>query len=214
VEALLDDLDCARLRAALEPFGVLVAARRIRRGDEAGFAGAGAATPANVGQRRASGAARIVARDLLCELGADAVAPLARSPSGAPVWPQGIIGSLAHDDDFAVAAAARRRRLMGVGVDIEPPEPLPEDLTDLVLSAAERGETKGDRVAQRLIFVAKEAIYKAIHPLDATPLEYSDIEVALGAGSARLCDGRVLRLVAMAGERLIVVALAFGTGRA
>jgi 4'-phosphopantetheinyl transferase EntD len=206
-----DGFDCAPLGAALAPLGVLVGVRRIRPGDEAAFANRGLGRPANLARRQASGAARIVARDLLRELGVDA-ASLPRSPSGAPTWPAGIIGSLAHDDDFAVAAVARRGLLVGIGVDVEPAEPLPADLVDLVLNAAEGRETKGDRVEQRLVFVAKEAVYKAIHPLDGTPLEYADIEVRIGEGRATLKDGRRLQLVTLAGERLVVVALAWERG--
>jgi 4'-phosphopantetheinyl transferase EntD len=204
--------DCRPLSAALGPLGVLVGARRIRPGDEAAFASPSLGRPANLARRRASGAARIVARDLLRELGADAAAPLTRSPSGAPAWPEGVIGSLAHDDDFAVAAVARRGLLAGLGVDVEPGEPLPADLVGLVLNAAERREANADRVKQRLVFVAKEAVYKAIHPLDGTPLEYADIEIALGEGRATLKDGRRLQLVTLAGERLVAVALAWGRG--
>ncbi|HZZ60069.1 MAG TPA: 4'-phosphopantetheinyl transferase superfamily protein [Roseiarcus sp.] len=121
-----------------------------------------------------------------------------------------MIGSLAHDEAFALAAAARRGRLVGLGVDIEPAEPLPEDVVDLVLRDAERIETGSDRVAQRLVFVAKEAVYKAIHPLDRTPLDFPDIEIRLGDGTAVLRDGRRLRMVPFVGERLIAVALAEG----
>jgi 4'-phosphopantetheinyl transferase EntD len=208
-----EGFDCAPLRAALGPIGVLVGARRIRPGDEAAFTDPGLGRPTNLARRRASGAARIAARDLLRELGADAAAPLTRSPSGAPLWPAGITGSLAHDDDFAVAAVAWRGLLVGIGVDVEPAEPLPADLVDLVLNAAERREMKGDRVAQRLVFVAKEAVYKAIHPLDGTPLEYADIEARIGEGRATLRDGRRLQLVTLAGERLVAVALAWERGR-
>jgi 4'-phosphopantetheinyl transferase EntD len=207
-----EGFDCAPLSAALAPLGVLVGVRRIRPGDEAAFADPGLGRPASLMRRRASGAARIVARDLLRELDADPAAPLPRSPSGAPAWPAGIIGSLAHDDDFAAAAVARRGLIIGLGVDVEPAEPLPADLVDLVLNAAERREAKGDRVKQRLVFVAKEAVYKAIHPLDGTPLEYADIEVRIGEGGATLKDGRRLRLVTLAGERLVAVALAWGRG--
>jgi 4'-phosphopantetheinyl transferase EntD len=203
-----DGFDCAPLSAALGPLGVLVGVRRIRPGDEAAFVDPGLARPGSLARRRASGAARIVARDRLRELGADPAATLPRSVSGAPAWPAGIIGSLAHDDDFAVAAVALRGPIIGLGVDVEPAEPLPADLVDLVLSAAERRATKGDRVKQRLVFVAKEAVYKAIHPLDGTPLEYGDIEIALGEGRATLRDGRRLRLVTWAGQRLVAVALA------
>jgi 4'-phosphopantetheinyl transferase EntD len=207
-----DGFDCAPLSAALAPLGVLSGARRIRPGDEAAFDDLGPATAANLARRRASGVARTIARVVLKQLGADAVAPLPRSPSGAPEWPAGIIGSLSHDDDFAVAAAARRGPLAGLGVDVEPAKPLPVDLVDLVLSAAEQREANGDAVRQRLVFVAKEAVYKAIHPLDGTPLEYADIEVGLRDGRATLQDGRRLQLVTFAGERLVAVALAFSAG--
>ncbi len=200
-----DDLDLAPLRAELEAYGALVAARRILPGDEAGF---GAPRPgAHIKVRRASGAARIAARSLLDQLGADAGAPLPRSASGAPLWPAGIIGSLAHDETFALAAAAWRGRLVGLGVDVEPAEPLPEDVTDLVLSQREQCETLGDGLARRLVFVAKEAVYKAIHPHDGTPLEFPDVEIRLVEKTATLRDGRRLRLIPLVGERLVVVAL-------
>src|SRR5947209_8110705 len=109
-----DDLDLARLRAELAPYGVSLHARRIRPGDEAAFADP--RPQALVERGRASGAARIAARSALRELGAGGAAPLPRSPSGAPVWPAGIVGSLAHDASFALCAAARRGRLLGVGV--------------------------------------------------------------------------------------------------
>ncbi len=203
-----DGPDLAPLKAALAENGVLIGARPIRPGDEAAFADPRLLPrPSNLARRRASGAARIVARRLIGELGGDAAAPLSRAGSGAPLWPEGIVGSLAHDEDFAVAAAARRSSLAGLGVDIEPAEPLPADLVDLVLSLAEQRETKGDGVRRRLVFAAKEAVYKAIHPLDGTPLEYSDIEVRLADASALLRDGRRLRLVTRAGVRLVAVAL-------
>ncbi len=205
-----DDLDLAPLRVLLEPYSLLVTARRIRPGDEAAFADS--RPGAQIEPRRASGAVRIAARSLLGELGVGGAAPLPRSASGAPVWPAGIIGSLAHDETFALAAAARRGRLVGLGVDIEPAEPLPEDVDDLILSDAERVETGGDRVAQRLVFVAKEAVYKAIHPLDGTWLDFPDIEIRLAEKVATLRDGRRLRLIPFAGERLIAVALAEAAG--
>ena len=125
------------------------------------------------------------------------------------MWPRGFVGSLSHDADFAVAVAARRGRLIGLGVDVEPAEPLPADVVDLVLSAAERREAMDDGVKQRLVFVAKEAVYKALHPLDGAPLEYEDIAIALSEGRAMSSDGRTLRLLTLAGERLVAVALAF-----
>ena len=207
-----DGFDCAPLRVALAPLGVLFGARRHppRRRDGLRRCGRSHAGRSRDGGR--AGPRRIVARELLRQLGAAAAAPLPRSPSGAPEWPAGVIGSLAHDADFAVAAAARRGRIIGLGVDVEPAEPLPADVIDMVLSAAELREAAGDGVRRRLVFVAKEAVYKATHPLDGMWLDFEDIEVRLAEGRATLQDGRRLQLVTFAGPRLVAVALAFGAG--
>ena len=200
--------DLAPLRAALAADGVLIGARRIRLGDEAALIEPRtAATPANLARRRASGAARMIARLLIGELGGDPAAPLMRSTSGAPLWPDGFMGSLAHDDSFAVAAVARNPSVAGLGVDVEPAEPLPADLIDLVLGDEEKRLRQGDEVARRLVFACKEAVYKAIHSIDGTELEYADIEVRRDEGMASLMDGRRLRLAALAAERLIAVAI-------
>ncbi len=204
-----EGLDLRRLRAALCAHGVRIGARRVSPGDEAAFdEPGGVETATSLARRRASGAARIVARRLIGELGADAAAPLRRSPSGAPFWPEGVVGSLAHDDEFAVAAVALRSDVARLGVDVEPAEPLPSDLVDRVLSAREKRLTASDRVTERLIFAAKEAVYKALNALDGSPLEYDDIEIRLAEATAVLRDGRSLRLMAQRGERLVAVAFA------
>src|ERR1700704_5127512 len=56
-----------------------------------------------VSVRRASGAARLVAKELLSKLGLPPNLDLSKSVSGAPRWPQGFVGSLAHDREVAVA---------------------------------------------------------------------------------------------------------------
>ena len=203
--AASEDLDCAPLRAALQPFRVRIGARRIRPGDEEAAAGA---PSTNIARRRASGAARIAARRLLEELGSDGAAALARLPSGAPQWPEGVVGSLAHDEKFAVAAAARAGAIACLGVDVEPAEPLPEDIVAMVLTPDEARETAEDGVLRRLIFAAKEAVYKALNPLDGSWLEFHDVRVSLADGEATLADGRRLRLFMLNGARLIAVALA------
>jgi 4'-phosphopantetheinyl transferase EntD len=206
VSAAGEGLDLAPLRMSLSRHGILVGARRIRPGDEAASPDpAGPSTPSTLSRRRASGAARIAARALLRELDSDADAALPRSRSGAPLWPEGIVGALAHDDAFAVAAAARRADIAGLGVDVEPAEPLPDDLVDHVLADAERRMT-ADGVTRRLLFVCKEAVYKAIHPIDGTPLEFLDIAIEPDIRAALLRDGRRLRLEALSGLRLVAVA--------
>lgn len=202
---MIGDTEFARFGERLARYDVLAAARRIQPGDEAAFPAADMKLP--IGLRRASGAARIVARDLLAALGSDSEAPLARGPSRAAIWPNGIIGSLAHDEVFALAAAAKADAAVAIGVDIEPADALPSDVLEFALSARERASVGADAVAARLIFAAKEAVYKAINPFDGTPLEYEDIEIDLEGSAARLADGRTLSLVTERARRLLAAAL-------
>jgi 4'-phosphopantetheinyl transferase EntD len=157
--------------------------------------------------RRASGAARIVAKALLAKLGAPPGVELPRSASGAPQWPPGFVGSLAHDGQFAVAAVAPASAMLGVGIDIEPPVPLPEDLLDMIATANEREQLKGDLVSARLLFCVKEAVYKATFPIDSMFLEHYDVEVRLAAAAAFTKSGHSLRIYTMTRPRLIALAL-------
>jgi 4'-phosphopantetheinyl transferase EntD len=143
--------------------------------------------------RRASGAARIVARELLARTG-HAGCALPKAPSGAPIWPAGVIGSLAHDSRVAVAAVGRQRDVRALGIDVEPAESLPADLLKLVATPRERSTLGNDPYAGRLLFVAKEAVYKALHPLDHTFLDHQDVEVDFATGKAVVCNGRVVEV--------------------
>jgi 4'-phosphopantetheinyl transferase EntD len=184
----------ARAIDAMSVPGVLVAHRPIIDGDElallpdemAAFAGS------VIKVRRASGAARIVARELLSRFGQVAQA-IPKSTAGMPVWPAGIVGSLAHDSKFAVAAMAARREFLSVGIDVEPAEPLAPDLLDIVATARERERIQDDPYNGRLLFSIKEAIYKAVYPLDRTFLDHHDVEVSLPDGTASVRHGRVVR---------------------
>lgn len=175
--------------------GILIGHRVIAPGDEDALYEAEAGSmPSNLrAALRASGAARIVARELLARLGlAECVLP--KTASGAPQWPAGVVGSLAHDATVAVAAVALRREVATVGIDVEPAEPLPPDALDLVASKEELLMLGDDPCAARLLFAAKEAVYKAVHPLDGLFLEFPDIAVDFASGVAVTRTGRKLDL--------------------
>jgi 4'-phosphopantetheinyl transferase EntD len=160
-----------------------------------------------VSVRRASGAARIVARKLLAQLDAPPPIELPRSTSGAPRWPPGFVGSLAHDDEFAVAVVARSRSVRSVGIDIEPVLPLPEDLLQIVTTPHEREQLDKDLVSARLLFCIKEAVYKATFPVDGVFLEHHDVDVCLTSSIARTSTGRGIRFYAIARPRLVAIAM-------
>ena len=188
--------------------GVAVGHRLISPGDEHALlkeeVPALAASVVKV--RRASGAARIVARQLLTQLGY-ANCALPKGPAGAPVWPAGIVGSLAHDSRVAVAAVGMRADVGALGIDVEPAECLPSELLDLVATPQERLNLGDDVYRGRLLFVAKEAVYKAVHPLDQTFLEHHDVEINLSERTAVVRSGRVVELrFSISAQHLVALA--------
>jgi len=193
--------------AAIAPRNVRTGCRTVGDADEAHLlpeelSSISARQPA---MRRASGAARWLARRLLAEIGVSDVA-IPRAPSGAPVWPDGIIGSLAHDDAMAVAAVAPVGAIVSLGIDVEPAEPLPDDSFAIVATGADRTGAADPRLAGRILFCAKEAVYKAAFPLDREVLGYEDIAVDLDAGRATTKTGRKVSLAYCVAPRVVVLA--------
>ena len=195
--------------AALAPPGLLIGHRLIAPGDESALLPAEAAAMASmaVDRRRASGAARQVARALMARLGYAQLSIL-KSASGAPIWPAGLCGSIAHDDRVAVAALGLRRDIAAVGIDVEPTVPLPADMLDLIATPDELRTIADDPLGGKLLFAAKEAVYKAVHPLDGVFLEFHDIAVDLAGRTATTRTGRVLSLRYCLSSHVVVLASA------
>lgn len=193
--------------AALSLPGLLIGYRAISPGDESALMPEEeiALAASVVGVRRASGAARIVARQLLTKVGIVECA-LPKAEDGAPVWPSEIVGSMSHNSRVAVAAIAMSRDFGGLGIDIEPAEPLPADLLELVATPQERMQIGADPFLGRLLFVAKEAIYKAVYPLERTFLDHHDVVVSLSHRQAVVRNGRTVQLMFSACEHLVALA--------
>ncbi len=193
--------------AAIAPKGVRVGCRIIRQGDEAQLLPdeARSITSRHVAARRASGAARWIAHQLLAELGVTDCAVL-REASGAPIWPGGVTGSLAHDERMAVAAVAPAAEIDCLGIDVEPATPLPDDIVALVARDAEMSGMGNQPLSGRLLFSIKEAVYKAVYPIDRLILEYEDITVDLNAGQAVTKTNHAVRLAYCVTPRIVVLA--------
>jgi 4'-phosphopantetheinyl transferase EntD len=191
--------------------GITIGHRLISPGDEHALmpeeAPAFAASVIKV--RRASGAARIVARELLARLGHPGCA-LPRGAAGAPMWPAGIVGSLAHDPRVAIAAVGRSRDVGAIGIDVEPAEVLPAELLDMVATPQERLKLADDPYRGRLLFVAKEAVYKAVYPLDQVFLDHHDVEIDFADRKAVVCNGRVVELRFSISTHLVALAFLHG----
>ena len=83
----------------------------------------------------------------------------------APVWPEGLSGSITHAGGWALAIVGAAESM--VGTDLEMDEDLPTDVWSTVLTEVERAwvtTQKAPGRAARLIFSIKECVYKAQFP--------------------------------------------------
>ncbi len=140
-------------------------------GERAALTGMGATRAA------AYSSGRRVAHAALSALGLDPVAVPRQGRLA--VWPDGVVGCIAHSSDLAVALLGRASRFAAVGVDAERCQRVGERLARRVLTLSERQQlSRRDETTLR--FSAKEAVYKAVYPLVGEYLGFQDVEVALG----------------------------------
>jgi 4'-phosphopantetheinyl transferase EntD len=136
---------------------------------------------ARIKRRREFIAGRYYARLALAQLAAPAQA-IPVGASRAPRWPTGTLGSITHTDTLCLAVAARSSELLSVGLDVEPDAPLDQELWQLVLTPDERAELGRMQnychSLSKLVFVAKEAVYKMYHPLTGHFLDFQDVTVS------------------------------------
>lgn len=99
---------------------------------------------------------------------------------GAPQWPQHLVGSITHCDGLAAAAVGHAADYRSIGIDAEVAVPLPADVEQIVLTASESARIRSlDAVLGRVIFSAKESVYKARFPLTGEWLDFADLETEL-----------------------------------
>lgn len=145
-------------------------------------------------RRQEFATARRCAREALAALG-HPPAPLLPGERGAPQWPEGVTGSITHCPGYRAAAVALVTSLRTIGIDAEPHEPLPDGILPSIASDDESAAVaelsrRDDGVAwDRLLFCAKEAVYKAWFPLTRRWLGFEEAEITIdrdGSFAARL----------------------------
>jgi 4'-phosphopantetheinyl transferase EntD len=154
---------------------------------------------------RASGAVRNVARELMKPMGFVDF-PILRSSFGDPIWPAGVVGSMAHDTQIAVAAIGLQREVEAVGIDIENVVPLPPDMLDLICTPLEIHAVSDYPLGTKLLFVIKEAVYKAAYPLDHKFLDFHEIQVDHAGRIAMTSTGRTFTLHWCVSSHILAVA--------
>lgn len=129
-------------------------------------------------------AGRAHARTALQELGLRSpVVPV--GADRAPLWPEGFVGSISHAGDLVLAVAARCTVVGAIGVDLEPSLPLDLELLSRICRSEELARLQASTTPlhqAKLIFSAKESVYKCVSPLMGTFLEFSDVEILFDRG--------------------------------
>jgi 4'-phosphopantetheinyl transferase EntD len=151
-------------------------------------------------RKRQFATGRALARRALARLGFFGVSVPSDS-ARAPIWPSGVTGSLSHCETRVVVAVGWSAEVGSLGIDVEHREGLRRDLWRMVLLAEEIEALERDLTDPRVrgqmalvLFSAKEALYKAQHPISRAFMGFKALHVAFeptdAGGGALRCTFR------------------------
>jgi 4'-phosphopantetheinyl transferase EntD len=156
-------------------------------------------------RRREFALARTCARRALATLGVPAV-PILTGPEREPLWPPGVVGSITHCSGYCAAALALKGEVASLGIDAELHDELPRGVLGMVTRGQEREwllDLPDTGVCwDRLLFSAKESIYKAWFPLSRSWLGFADVLMSIDPRTASF-RGRLLGPGPVVGNRSV-----------
>lgn len=133
------------------------------------------------GQQRSFAAGRVAAHRAMARLGTS-VRPVPVGANRAPIWPDGLVGSLASSHTCCVAALAHDSANQALGISVSEDTPLAPDWIALVCTLAERAwlstcppDKRGTYA--RLILQAKECAFDCQDGLPASMFDTDMFEV-------------------------------------
>ncbi|MER5460215.1 4'-phosphopantetheinyl transferase superfamily protein [Streptomyces sp. NPDC002668] len=144
------------------------------------------------GRRREFATVRHCARAAGRRLGMPA-APLLKDSDGAPMWPNGVLGSMTHCPGYRAAAVARHRDVCALGIDAEVNSPMKQEALEFSalleeLDQLTRMRRADDSVSwDRLLCSAKEAVYKAWFPLTRIRLGFDETSISFSPDGSGFC---------------------------
>jgi enterobactin synthetase component D / holo-[acyl-carrier protein] synthase len=168
-------------------------------------------------RRREFATARRCAREALAKLGVPDT-PVLSGKNREPLWPDGIVGSITHCQGYRAAAVARRQDLASVGIDAEPHAPLPDGVLRVValpqeaVRLAELSASDPERCWDRLLFCAKESVYKAWFPLAGRWLGFHDADIVIDPEAGTFAATLLVPGPPLGGTALAGFAGRFGVG--
>ncbi|MGH1412296.1 MAG: 4'-phosphopantetheinyl transferase family protein [Pelagimonas sp.] len=164
---------------------------------------------------------RAAARKAMWSLGIHPAA-IPMADNRAPIWPEGITGSITHADEICMAIVSEAGRYAGLGLDLEPDVAMDPDLVAEVCSEDDLAGVPVEDQAflPKRVFSAKEAVYKAHFAKAGISFGFKALAVDLKTGRASftadseaqsvplihrgdlsfqqwICDGMILSLCAI-----------------
>ncbi|MET9523491.1 4'-phosphopantetheinyl transferase family protein [Streptomyces coeruleorubidus] len=158
-------------------------------------------------RRREFAVVRSCARRAMEKLGVPPQ-PVLPGERGAPRWPAGLVGSMTHCDGYCAAALVRATDLASVGIDAEAHGPLPEGVLPAVALPAEAerlrrlAAQRPDVHWDRLLFSAKESVYKAWFPLTGKWLDFTEADIEISADPGEHLRGTFRATLLVPGPRV------------
>jgi 4'-phosphopantetheinyl transferase EntD len=156
-------------------------------------------------RRREFTAGRTCARRALGRLGLPE-APILRGPMREPLWPEGVVGSITHCRGYRAAAVTWQHDVLTLGIDAEVHDELPRGVLDEVAVAGERAWLDASPPPlihwDRLLFSAKESVYKAWFPLMRRWLGFEDAVVTFDPAAQTFVARLLIEAPAVDGRAL------------
>lgn len=162
------------------------------------------AVPKRVGE---FAAARVCARRAIRRAGnvpdpvGDPVPDLVPGPERDVTWPAGLVGAITHCTGLRAAVVAPATEVLSLGIDAEVNEPLPDDAWSVV-SVPGEAEVLGNLGASgacqdvnldRLLFSAKEAIFKTWFPVTRRWLDFTECRLTVQADREETTSDALMR---------------------
>ena len=131
-------------------------------------------------------AGRLCARRALARLGVEPEVPVPQGEDRTPVWPEGFVGSISHTTLWCAAVVARASEVRSLGIDLESSAPLKPSVLARISTPTERAwiaRARDSGLMGKIVFCAKESIYKCQYPLTRVKLGFRGVSLKVGEGS-------------------------------
>ena len=114
---------------------------------------------------------------------------------GEPQWPKGVVGSITHCTGYRAAVVGASSEGLTIGIDAEPDRGIASGVLEAISKPEERDAIRAlarehpGPSWDRLLFSAKESVYKAWFPLTGKWLDFTEADIEILVDPAERSGG-------------------------